>query len=162
MSRPRYFTENVNSSYPAPLSCSVARLVRFEETDPLNIVWHGHYASYFEDARVGFGKLYGIGYTDFYNAGIVTPIKRIRIDYERPLHFDEECRITATLFWNEAARLNFEYEIVNAAAESVARGYTVQLFLKLSGELLYAKPNFYEAFCQKWQNGVYGVLKSPG
>ena len=42
-------------------------LVRFNEADPLGIVWHGHYIRYFEDGREDFGKSYGIGYLDFYN-----------------------------------------------------------------------------------------------
>ena len=36
---------------PPPLGIRVERKVRFEETDPLGIVWHGRYASFFEDAR---------------------------------------------------------------------------------------------------------------
>ena len=41
-------------------------LVRFNEADPLGIVWHGHYIRYFEDGREAFGNQYGIGYLDFY------------------------------------------------------------------------------------------------
>ena len=29
--------------------------VRFNETDPLGIVWHGNYISYFEEGRESFG-----------------------------------------------------------------------------------------------------------
>ena len=47
---------------PSPLRVTVERRVRFEETDPLAIVWHGRYASYFEDARSAAGEKYGIGY----------------------------------------------------------------------------------------------------
>ena len=35
---------------PPPLRVDVGRKVRFEEVDSMGIVWHGHYASYFEDA----------------------------------------------------------------------------------------------------------------
>jgi hypothetical protein len=31
--------------------------VRFNEADPLGIVWHGHYIRYFEDGREAFGFL---------------------------------------------------------------------------------------------------------
>ena len=30
--------------------------VRFSEVDSMNIVWHGSYPLYFEDAREAFGK----------------------------------------------------------------------------------------------------------
>ena len=60
---------------PAPLPIRIRQKVRFEEVDSLGIVWHGRYASYFEDARVAFGEKYGIGYMDFYANGVVAPIK---------------------------------------------------------------------------------------
>jgi hypothetical protein len=41
-------------------------IIRFNEADPLGIVWHGHYIRYFEDGREAFGKKFGITYLDFY------------------------------------------------------------------------------------------------
>lgn len=38
--------------------------VRFVETDPLGIVWHGNYIQYFEDGREAFGRHHGISYLD--------------------------------------------------------------------------------------------------
>lgn len=35
---------------------------RFSEVDSMNIVWHGSYPLYFEDAREAFGEKYGLGY----------------------------------------------------------------------------------------------------
>ena len=49
-------------------------LVRFNEADPLGIVWHGHYIRYFEDGRESFGKTHGLGYLDVYKLGYVTPV----------------------------------------------------------------------------------------
>lgn len=50
---------------PAPLCVTTQREVRFEEVDVMRIVWHGRYASYFEDGRVAPGEpvwdwLYGL------------------------------------------------------------------------------------------------------
>ena len=36
--------------------------VRFSEVDSMNVVWHGSYALYFEDAREAFGAKYGLEY----------------------------------------------------------------------------------------------------
>ena len=41
--------------------------VRFNETDPLGIVWHGYYITYFEDGREAFGRQHGISYLDVFN-----------------------------------------------------------------------------------------------
>ena len=161
-SKSRYFKQPralASADVPAPLSHVVKRIVRFNEVDPLNIVWHGHYASYFEDARVAFGNRYGLNYQAMHAAGVVAPIKQLRIDYEQPLRFEQECAICAILHWNDAARLDFEYVITDSSGVVVTRGCTVQLFLNLQGELSYAKPEFYEAFCGLWRKGE---LKASG
>ena len=41
---------------PIDLSESLIITVRFSETDPLGIVWHGNYIKYFEDGREAFGR----------------------------------------------------------------------------------------------------------
>ena len=82
---------------PAPLRTTISRRARFEETDLLAIVWHGRYASYFEDARTALGERYGIGYLALYEHGILAPIKQLHLDYNRPLRFQEECFVEAVL-----------------------------------------------------------------
>lgn len=138
---------------PAPLSHRVRRVIRFEEVDPLGIVWHGRYPSYFEDARVALGDRYGIGYLDFHREHVVTPIKQMHVDYILPLRFGESCTVTALLHWADSARINFEFEIRNDREELVTTGYTVQLFLDEAGELLMCPPDFYQAFCERWKRG---------
>lgn len=138
---------------PAPLAISISRRIRFEEVDPLGIVWHGHYPSYFEDARVALGDHYGIGYLDFHREHVVTPIKQMHVDYVLPLRFGESCTVTGKLHWAEAARMNFEFEIRNEAGELTTTGATVQLFLKEDGSLLMALPDFYQEFCDRWKKG---------
>ena len=96
---------------PQPLRIRTTRRVRFEEVDPLGFVWHGRYSSFFEDARTALGDKYGIGYLDFYKHGIITPIKKIHIDYHHPLRFQEDFAIEGLLHWSEAARINFEFII---------------------------------------------------
>ena len=61
------------------LTCTEEVRVRFNETDPLGIVWHGHYIVYFEDGREAFGRLHGLTYLDIQNAGYVTPIVKVPV-----------------------------------------------------------------------------------
>ena len=70
---------------PAPLREMVNRVIRFEEVDAMGIVWHGHYVSYFEDARVAFGRKYGLSYAAFFENRVLSPIKQLHIDYFLPL-----------------------------------------------------------------------------
>ncbi len=138
---------------PAPLEATVEQTVRFEECDPLGIVWHGRYTSYFEDARVALGERYGIGYMDFVNHDVVIPFKQMYHDYVKPLRFRDRITTKALLHWSDAARLNFEFIVQDAEEETVTRGYSVQLMLTRDFEVLLAPPPFYQKFCERWKAG---------
>ncbi len=140
---------------PGPLRETVERRVRFEEVDAMGIVWHGRYVSYFEDARVALGRRYGISYADFIAHAVPAPIKRLEIDYVKPLRFEEAFEVTAILHWSDAARINFEFQICDAAGEAVCTGCSVQLMLDHNLSLLYSPPPFYQAFLDKWRAGDF-------
>ncbi len=144
----------------APLRCTVSRRVRFEEVDALGIVWHGRYASFFEDARAALGARYGIGYMDFFSEKILVPIKILHVDYHLPLTFDESFTIEAVLHWSEAARLNHEYILRNKKGDITTTGYTVQLMLDANGEVLVIPPPFFRDFCNRWKNRQLHIRQS--
>ena len=146
-----YFT--VKKGDPPPLRIEVARRVRFEETDPLGIVWHGRYPSYFEDARVALGEKYGIGYLNYYENNIVAPVKKMHIDYQRPLSLMENFTIEGILYWSDALRINHEFIIRDSARTIVTTGYTVQLILDRDSNLLLVPPPFIKEFREKWKAG---------
>ena len=140
---------------PEPLRAVVSRQVRFEEVDALAIVWHGRYPSFFEDGRVALGEKYGIGYLDCHAHGVLTPIKKMHVDYSRPLRFQERFTIEAIMHWSEAARLNFEFIIRNDAGEVTTTGYTVQMMLDTEYNILLLPPPFYREFLDRWQGGEF-------
>jgi acyl-CoA thioester hydrolase, YbgC/YbaW family len=140
--------------YPAPLTYSVYRKVRFDELDPLNIVWHGNYASYFEEGRIAMGDKYGFGYKDFEKNRVMIPLKKFHVDYIQPLKFSETYEIETRLYWSEAARLDFEYRIFDENKKLVTMGYSVHLMVDLDKGILVAKPDFYEEICRKWKEGI--------
>jgi acyl-CoA thioester hydrolase len=62
-------------------------VVRFNEADPLGIVWHGHYLRYFEDGREAFGKVHGISYLDCLRNDVAVPVVSVQCDYANPLRY---------------------------------------------------------------------------
>jgi acyl-CoA thioester hydrolase len=150
MNKP-YF-QNIPES-PPPLRVRIKRLVRFEEVDSMGIVWHGRYPGYFEEARVTHGHKYGISYSDFIHHKLPIPIRQMRVDYLEPLFFEDEIEIEAILHWSQAARMNYEY-IIRKGEKVVCTGYTVQLMLDESYQLLLAQPPFYADFMEKWNKGL--------
>jgi len=120
--------------------------VRFNEADPLGIVWHGHYLRYFEDGREAFGTKHGLGYLDVYKKGFVIPIVSINCDYKKSLVYGATA-IVETIFINTpAAKLIFDYKIYEAGTmDLVATGRSVQVFLELQSRQLHlSTPEFYE------------------
>ena len=146
-----YFTDPKDA--PAPLRIRVERRVRFEEVDALGIVWHGRYASYFEDARSTLGDNYGIGYLDLYRNGIVAPIKKLHADYHRPLTYPEDFTVEAVLHWSDAARINYEFIIRDRMGLIVTTGYSVQVMVDKENNLYMVSPAFYREFCARWKAG---------
>lgn len=153
MKKPYFFRREGD---PPPLRTLVKRRVRFEEVDPMGIVWHGRYVGYFEDGRVALGSLYGIGYEDFFRHGVPAPIRKLQIDYLTPLRFGEEFSIEAILHWSDAARLDFEFLVRSANDGLVATGCSVQLLLDPTGELLLFPPPFVREFRERWLAGTLG------
>ncbi|MDL2221082.1 acyl-CoA thioesterase [Parabacteroides sp. OttesenSCG-928-N08] len=123
--------------------------VRFSEVDSMNIVWHGSYALYFEDAREAFGKRYGIGYLDIFANGYYAPLVDLRFNYKRPLIYGKKARIDITYRPTDAAKIIFDYEIVDAEEGTViATGYSIQVFLDKNYQLVWQNPPFYETWKQ--------------
>ncbi len=146
---------------PAPLRVVVSRTVRFEEVDPMGIVWHGRYPSYFEDARIELGNRYSVGYMDFMQHETPAPIKQLGVDYNLPLRFGDEVTIEAILHWCEAARINIEFIIRNDQNEITTTGYSVQLMLDRELNLLLEPPPFYQQFVDRWEAGEFVESECP-
>jgi len=140
---------------PKSLYCKVKRTVRFEEVDLLQVVWHGRYVSYFEDARVALGEKYGIGYLTLSSNEILTPIKTLHVDYRLSLQFQEEFTIEAILHWSEASRINMEYIIRNSDNEITSTGFTIQMMLDIDFNLYILQPPFFKDFCDRWKAGKF-------
>lgn len=128
--------------------------VRFNETDPLGIVWHGYYITYFEDGREAFGRKHGISYLDVFDSGFTTPIVKSTCEHKLSLRYGDVARIETTIVDTPAAKMIFRYTIFDAANKISCVGETVQVFLDSKGELMLTNPPFYE----EWKRKV-GLLK---
>jgi acyl-CoA thioester hydrolase len=121
-------------------------LVRFNEADPLGIVWHGHYIRYFEDGREAFGNKFGIGYLDFYKKGYVVPVVSVQCDFKKSLRYGDKVIVETHFIPSDAAKLKFNYRLFNSITNDlVATGSSVQVFLDASNSTLQlTNPPFFE------------------
>lgn len=125
--------------------------VRFNEADPLGIVWHGHYVKYFEDGREAFGIMHGLDYLEVYKLGFIIPVVGVQCDFKRPLRYGDRVIVETTFIPSEAAKLKFNFRLFNAATgELVATGSSVQVFLsKIDRILELSNPPFFEEWKAK-------------
>jgi len=133
------------------LSSRTEVLVRFNEADPLGIVWHGHYIRYFEDGREAFGNMHGLGYLEVYKLGFVIPVVSVQCDYKRSLRYGDRVIVETKYIPSEAAKMKFTFRLFNAATgELVATGSSVQVFLDKENSILQlANPPFFEDWKKK-------------
>ncbi len=127
--------------------------VRFQEVDSMNIVWHGHYISYFEEARRALGRTYGIDYTEFRERNVGAPIVQVQVDYLTPAFDGDVLDVEARLYKSEGAKIEFAYEVRNQeSGKLLATGTSTQVFCTMQGELLLTWPDFMKERYSAWEN----------
>ena len=118
--------------------------IRFSEVDMMQVVWHGAYALYFEDAREAFGAKYDLSYLGYVDHGYFAPIVEQTIQYKKPIRYGMKPRIDIIYRPTEAAKIVFDYEIVDTSDGSlIATGHSVQVFMDMQYNLVWENPEFY-------------------
>lgn len=101
--------------------------IPFHDADMMEIVWHGHYAKYFEIARCELLDRIGYNYLAMRDSGYAWPIIDLRIRYIKPAVFGQTVTVRAVLAeWEN--RLKIDYLIADASTGAkLVKGYTVQV-----------------------------------
>ncbi|MDR0742749.1 MAG: acyl-CoA thioesterase [Tannerella sp.] len=124
--------------------------VRFSEVDAMNIVWHGSYALYFEDAREEFGRVYGLSYQLYFENECPAPLVELNFKYIKPLLHGQRARVEITFRNTRAAKIIFDYEIYLVEDNSlVTTGTSIQVFVDKNYNLMLTNPLFYEEWKKK-------------
>jgi acyl-CoA thioester hydrolase len=132
------------------LSAEIKIKVRFNDADPLGIVWHGNYVTYFEDARDAFGEKYDFTYLNVYEQGFSMPLVNLNIDYKLSVQYGDEVLVKIYYEPSMAAKVIFKYELFRLSDQKLcAKGTTTQVFMDKSGELHITNPSFYESWKKK-------------
>jgi acyl-CoA thioester hydrolase len=123
------------------VSCETEIDVPFFDVDLMEIVWHGHYAKYFEIARCDLLDKIDYGYMKMRASGYSWPVIDLRIRYAKPLKFRQKIIVQAHLIeWQN--RLKINYQIVDKESGlRLARGYTSQVAVDMATrEMCYETP----------------------
>jgi len=118
--------------------------VPFYDADMLGIVWHGHYAKYFEIARCALLERLDYDYLTMKETGYVWPVIELHIRYIAPARFGQRIRVSAALKEYEY-RMRIRYEIVDdETGNRLAKGISSQVAVNVeSGEMCFGSPRVF-------------------
>lgn len=104
--------------------------VRYAETDQMGYVYYGHYAMYYEVARVESLRQLGLTYREIEEMGVMMPVLENRSKYFAPARYDDLLRIVTTLREKPGVKIKFEYDIYNSENTLIHQGETILVFIK--------------------------------
>ncbi|MGC3979832.1 MAG: acyl-CoA thioesterase [Steroidobacteraceae bacterium] len=114
-------------SSPPLRSAAIELTIPFHDLDPVNIVWHGNYAKYFEQARCALLETFNYNYDAMRASGYIWPVVDLHVRYVKPLHFNQKVRVQALLKEWEY-RLKIEYLISDVlTGVRLAKGSSIQV-----------------------------------
>ena len=103
--------------------------VRYSETDQMQYVYYGNYASYYEVGRVDSLRQLGLTYKALEAMGIIMPVLENHSEFLVPALYDELIRIVVTIPEKPSVRIRFKYELFNEKGTLIHRGETLLAFV---------------------------------
>lgn len=125
---------------------SVEFTVPFHHCDPLDVVWHGRYFEYFEEARTALMRSIDLDVPSIRNLGFKIFVVDSRCRWMRPLSYGDRARCTA---WFKAPgpHVNIAFDLRNLTRETrAARATMVFATTDFDGNLMTSVP---QAFLEK-------------
>lgn len=71
--------------------------VHYALTDQMGVVYHGHYAQFYEIARTEALRSLGITYKSIEELGVIMPVVEIHTKFYRPAKYDDLIAVTTTV-----------------------------------------------------------------
>lgn len=82
--------------------------VPFFDVDSMDVVWHGHYVKYLEQARCELLDLLGYNYAAMRASGYVWPVIDMHLRYAQPAQFGQRLIVRAELLeWENRLKINY-------------------------------------------------------
>jgi acyl-CoA thioester hydrolase len=115
--------------------------VRFYEVDAYGIVWHGHYAGWFEKGRNDLTQQYQMDPLQLKEMNLLAPVVELNCQFKLPATFGDSLIIQTTMERTEVAKLIFHYRVLDQGnGKILATGFTTHVLTDLKGNLLYRVP----------------------
>lgn len=126
------------------ISAEISLQAQFYQLDPMNVVWHGNYVQFFEQARSALLARIGYNYREMEASGFGWPIVDLRVKYVKPITLGQRFIVRATLVEYEN-RIRIDYRVMDEATRIVlTKAQTTQLAVDIkTGELSFESPSVF-------------------
>ena len=122
--------------------------VQYYETDQMGIAHHSNYIRWFEEARVHFLDVIGMGYKESEEMGIISPVVAVEANYKNMSYFHDVVVIKVKVTECSGVRLSLEYEVTDKVTGQVrCTGKSKHCFINPEGKIISLKkvvPDKYE------------------
>ena len=121
---------NMLPDQPPWLTHTIHLRSRYSETDKMGYVYHGRFLEYFEVARTEFIRQAGLPYADLESRGIMLPVRRVEIAYNRPVYYDELMEVSILIYRRPDVKLETYYTVHAAdSAKPNVTGWVQLVFI---------------------------------
>lgn len=85
--------------------------VRYQENDPMGVVYHTNYLNWFEIGRTEMIRDLGFRYRDMEQAGVLLPLVDASLSYGKPARYDDRVAVYTRITNFSKLRIDYEYRI---------------------------------------------------
>ncbi|MEW4368926.1 acyl-CoA thioesterase [Paenibacillus kandeliae] len=89
----------------------IAFRVRYQENDPMGVVYHTNYLNWFELGRTEMIRDLGFRYRDMEQAGVLLPLVDASLSYGHPARYDDRVAVYTRIVNFSRLRIDYEYRI---------------------------------------------------
>ncbi len=98
----------------------------------MGFVYHGHFATWLEIARVEALRNVGVSYRELEEEGILMPVLDLQLHFLQPAKYDQVLRVVASVPEMPRVKIRFSYEIFNEEDCKICEASTTLVFLQRS------------------------------
>ena len=105
--------------------------IHYALTDQMGVVYHGHYAQFYEIGRTEAIRQLGLPYKDLEATGVILPVVDIHSKFLRPAKYDDLITVKTSL--REIPhnhKITFHSEIFNEAKQLLNVGHVTLYFME--------------------------------
>ncbi|MFZ2452659.1 MAG: acyl-CoA thioesterase [Methylovulum miyakonense] len=120
---------------------SIDLQIPFHDVDMMEVVWHGHYAKYFEIARCAVLEKIGYNYPQMRDSGYAWPVIDLNMRYIKPVVFGQAITVEAAIAeWENRLKINYLVTDKNTGVR-LTKGYSIQVAVDMrTKEMCFESP----------------------